>query len=232
MTITWVLFASVGLFTARYMRKVWEPTHLLGLKAWFAFHRILMTLSVLLTVTGVIVIFVHVNGWSDGAGPHPYFGIVVLVLALAQPIMAAFRPHPGEPRRNIFNWAHRIVGITALNLGVVTIYYGLATLGLGYGKKNESVKGGFYAVICFYIGEFLVFLFEVYLINSKRNREKRTVPVRDIIYMMEQPGHPARTSPEPEMPLKEAMIRTMMYVFVVLVGASVALTIILLIVLK
>ena len=26
--------------------------------------------------------------------------------------------------------------------------------------------------------------------------------VADIIYMMEQPGHPARTSPEPEMPLK------------------------------
>jgi len=32
-------------------------------------------------------------------------------------------------------------------------------------------------VITFYIAEFLVFLFEVYLIISKRNREKRSVPM-------------------------------------------------------
>ena len=36
MTLAWILFAPVGLFTARYMREVWEPKHLLGTKAWFA----------------------------------------------------------------------------------------------------------------------------------------------------------------------------------------------------
>ena len=36
MTLAWILFASVGLFTARYMREVWEPKQLLGTKAWFA----------------------------------------------------------------------------------------------------------------------------------------------------------------------------------------------------
>ena len=36
MTLAWILFAFVGLFTARYMREVWEPTQLLGTKAWFA----------------------------------------------------------------------------------------------------------------------------------------------------------------------------------------------------
>lgn len=35
MTLAWILFASVGLFTARYMRVVWEPKQLLGTKAWF-----------------------------------------------------------------------------------------------------------------------------------------------------------------------------------------------------
>lgn len=49
---------------------------------------------------------------------------------------------------------------------------------------------------------------------------------------MEQPGHQTGASPETEMPVKEAMIRTFMFVFVVLVGASVSLTIILLMVLK
>ena len=37
MTLAWILFASVGLFTARYMRVVWEhKLQLLGTKAWFA----------------------------------------------------------------------------------------------------------------------------------------------------------------------------------------------------
>ena len=35
MTLAWPLFAFVGLFTARYMRQVWEPRKLLGEKAWF-----------------------------------------------------------------------------------------------------------------------------------------------------------------------------------------------------
>ena len=35
MTLAWLLFAFFGLFTARYMRQVWEPTKLLGEKAWF-----------------------------------------------------------------------------------------------------------------------------------------------------------------------------------------------------
>lgn len=225
MTLAWILFAFVGLFTARYMREVWEPKQLLGKKAWFTVHRTLMTTTVLLTVAGIVVIFVHVKGWSSNAGVHPYFGIVVLALALAQPIMAAFRPHPGEPRRNIFNWAHRIVGTLALILGVVSIYFGLNTDQVGLGKM------GLWAVITFYIAEFLVFLFEVYLIMSKRNREKRSVPMGNAIGM-EQPGHHTRASPEPEMPVKEAMIRNLMFVFVVLVGASVSLTIILLMVLK
>ncbi|XP_078359295.1 putative ferric-chelate reductase 1 isoform X2 [Oculina patagonica] len=227
MTLAWILFAFVGLFTARYMRQVWEPTQLLGTKTWFAVHRTLMTLTVLLTVAGTVVIFVGRKGWSSGAGVHPYFGIVVVALALAQPIMAAFRPHPGEPRRNIFNWTHRIVGTLALILGVVAIFFGLDQF------LDPGDDSGLYAVITFYIAEFLVFVFEVYLILSKRNREKRSVPIgttRDI--PMEQPGHQTRASPEPDMPVKEAMIRNFMFIFVVLVGASVSLTIILLIVLK
>lgn len=227
MTLAWILFAFVGLFTARYMREVWEPKQLMGTKAWFAVHRTLMTITVLLTVAGTVVIFVRVKGWSSNAGVHPYFGIVVLALALAQPIMAAFRPHPGEPRRNVFNWAHRIVGTLALILGVVSIYFGLNTDQVRLGSK------GLWAVVTFYIAEFLVFLFEVYLIMSKRKREKRSAPIGTVSGIpMEQPGHQNRASPELEMPVKEAMIRSMMYVFVVLVGVSVSLTIILLMVLK
>ena len=50
---------------------------------------------------------------------------------------------------------------------VVSIYYGLRAVGLG--------DQGLWAVITFYIGEFLIFVFEAYLILSKRNKEKNSV---------------------------------------------------------
>ena len=57
------------------------------------------------------------------------------------------------------------------SFAVVSIYFGLNTNQVGLGDK------GLWPVITFYIAEFLVFLFEVYLIISKRNREKRSVPM-------------------------------------------------------
>ena len=54
---------------------------------------------------------------------------------------------------------------------VVSIYYGLRAVGLG--------DQGLWAVITFYIGEFLIFVFEVYLILSKRNKEKNSVSMRN-----------------------------------------------------
>ena len=54
---------------------------------------------------------------------------------------------------------------------VVTIYLGTCLYKVG--------TQGLYAVIAFYIGEFCVFLFELYLILSKRNKEKRTSQVNN-----------------------------------------------------
>lgn len=225
MTLAWVLFAFVGLFTARYMREVWEPRKLLGEKAWFTVHRSLMTITLLLTISATVLIFVHIGGWSSNAGPHPYLGIVAIAFAIVQPIMAAFRPHPGAPRRDIFNWSHRIVGFIALVMAVVSIYYGLCT------QQVELGKQGLYAVIAFYIGEVLILMFELYLILSKRSKEKNSVSMGNTADIpMEVPGH--QTQPQTEMSMKEAMIRSFMFVFVTLHGASVALTIILLLVLK
>ncbi|XP_067036685.1 ferric-chelate reductase 1-like isoform X1 [Acropora muricata] len=221
MTLAWTLFAFVGLFTARYMRQVWQPTKIWGKDAWFTVHRVLMTTTVLLTVTGTILIFVKVKGWSSGAGAHPICGMIAIILAVIQPIMAALRPSPNAPKRGIFNWSHRIVGTVALVMAVVSIYLGLDQNQVGLGKQ------GLYAVIAFYIGEFLVFVFEFYLILSKRNKEKRTM-TGDI--PMQSSGVETQQQQQPDMSPQEAMIRTMMFVFVILVGFSVSLTIIILLV--
>ncbi|XP_068710334.1 ferric-chelate reductase 1-like isoform X2 [Montipora foliosa] len=221
MAIAWTMFAFVGLFTARYMREVWEPTEIFGKKAWFTVHRLLMTTTVSLTIAGTIVIFVHVGGWSSGDGAHPICGIIAISLAVIQPIMAAFRPAPDAPKRGIFNWTHRLVGIIALVMAVVAIYLGLDR------DRVKLGKPGLYAVITFYIGEFLIFVFEFYLIMSKRNKAKKT-DTGDIA--MHPPGY--ETQQQPEMSPKEAMLRKMMFAFVTLLGFSVTLTIILLLVLR
>ena len=54
---------------------------------------------------------------------------------------------------------------------VVSIYYGLDT------PKVQLGKQGLWAVIAFYIGEFLIFMFELYLILSKRNKENNSVSI-------------------------------------------------------
>ncbi|CAH3043688.1 unnamed protein product, partial [Porites lobata] len=226
MTLAWLLFAFVGLFTARYMRQVWEPTKLLGEKAWFTVHRTLMIITLLLTITGTIVIFVFIDGYSSSAQPHPSLGIVTIALALIQPIMAAFRPHPGEPKREIFNWCHRIVGIGALVMAIVTIDYGLATEKVGLGKE------GFRAIIAFIIGIGLIIMFEFYLFITKINKEKRTVSSNNSRDIQMEPTGQQTAQPHPKMSIKEAMLRSLMFTFVVLLGAAVALTIIILMVLK
>ncbi|XP_074613596.1 ferric-chelate reductase 1-like isoform X2 [Acropora palmata] len=223
MTLAWTLFAFVGLFTARYMRHVWQPTKIWGKDAWFTVHRVLMTTTVLLTVTGTILIFVKVKGWSSDAGAHPIRGMSAIILAVIQPIMAALRPSPNAPKRAIFNWSHRIVGIVALAMAVVSIYLGLNQNQIGLGKQ------GLYAVIAFCIGAFLVFFFEFYLILSKRNKEKRTM-TGDI--PMQSSGVETQQQQQPDISPQEAMILTMMFVFVILVGFSVSLTIIILLVSK
>ena len=44
-----------------------------------------------------VVLWVWVFSLQE-AGAHPITGIIVLVLAVIQPIMALFRPHPGEDK--------------------------------------------------------------------------------------------------------------------------------------
>lgn len=63
-----------------------------------------------------IIIFAELGGWTSvptGVNPHALIGLFTTLLAFIQPIMAHFRPHPGTPKRYIFNWAHWFVGNTA-----------------------------------------------------------------------------------------------------------------------
>eukprot|EP00794_Sanderia_malayensis_P007693 gene7693-8530_t len=125
MIIAWLGFAATGMFIARYMKKVTGDGTCCGEKIWFQSHRICMTMTLLLTVISFIIIFVKEKGWSEHAKAHPYTGCITTFLAIVQPIMAIFRPHPNEANRWLFNWGHRCVGVVALTLAVATIFLGL-----------------------------------------------------------------------------------------------------------
>ncbi|KAK7508102.1 hypothetical protein BaRGS_00000341, partial [Batillaria attramentaria] len=130
MMVAWIFAASIGLVVARYFKTVWPDSTWCGQKIWFQIHRASMVLVLFATVTGFVIIFVEVGGYSEITGDtykkaHPILGIVVTILCVVNPIMALFRPGPKTPNRPIFNWAHQAVGTAAHITGVVTIACGV-----------------------------------------------------------------------------------------------------------
>jgi uncharacterized membrane protein len=54
--------------------------------------------------------------------PHAVIGIVCIILAVIQPVMAYFRPHPGTSNRWIFNGAHWFIGNSAFIFALAAIF--------------------------------------------------------------------------------------------------------------
>ena len=65
----------------------------IGIKTWFLFHQGLMITAFLMTICGLVIIFVYRNGWSETAGKHAYFGVIIGAFSLANIILGFARPH-------------------------------------------------------------------------------------------------------------------------------------------
>ena len=48
----------------------------------------------------------------------------MLLYLIKKPIMAFFRPGKDAPKRKLFNWLHRIVGLAAFSLSIATLFLG------------------------------------------------------------------------------------------------------------
>ncbi|XP_051554321.1 putative ferric-chelate reductase 1 [Myxocyprinus asiaticus] len=125
MLIAWMLAESTGTLMASYFKPDWPEQTLFGQKIWFQVHRGLMSFTLLLTAVGFIFPFIYRQKWSTKAGAHPYLGCTVMILALCQPIIAAFRPAPDSARRWIFNWLHWGVGNAAEIIAVASMFVGI-----------------------------------------------------------------------------------------------------------
>lgn len=72
-----------------------------------------MVLTWLLTIAGVVLIFIEIGGWSAEDNPHAILGIITAIICFLQPIGALFRPAPTSSKRPIFNWLHWLGGNAA-----------------------------------------------------------------------------------------------------------------------
>ncbi|OCT82925.1 putative ferric-chelate reductase 1 [Xenopus laevis] len=151
MLIAWMTTGTIGMLIARYMKHAANKT-VIGKGLWFLLHVFLMVLTIILTVTAFIMVFVEVSGWSGDIGAHPILGCIVMILTFLQPFGALFRPDPNHKRRFIFNWVHGLNALVIKVLAVATIFLGLQLVDISSSQWMSKVMGGFYGwEILFYI---------------------------------------------------------------------------------
>lgn len=126
MFLAWGIFVPSGLFIGRFFKRGYPKKMIKSKPIWFQFHRLLMVLSVILTIIGIILIFVNREGWSESAAEngHAFAGIIVFAFGLMNPIIAMFRPDPDSENRKYFNVCHHSIGYLAQVGAVVAIFLG------------------------------------------------------------------------------------------------------------
>lgn len=121
MIAAWIGLTSVGIFTARFMKKTWVNVKICGKDFWFMTHQISMCLTWLLTLSGFIIILIDSNRWTTNA--HSILGCISFALCMIQPFGAIFRPGPKDSGRPMFNFLHLAAGNFAHLLAIITIFY-------------------------------------------------------------------------------------------------------------
>ena len=121
MSIAWGILLQAGVFIARYFRHK-DPL-------WFKLHRALQMTGLLFAIIGLIFGFLSVQS-KHLSFAHGAIGIVMMIIAILQPINAFFRPHKhkGEPisvKRKRWELLHLTAGRIAILLAFVNIPLGL-----------------------------------------------------------------------------------------------------------
>jgi len=131
MILAWMVFGSTGILFARYGRslRLGNRRQLLGKAVWFQIHRFFLSLNSLLTLLGFFLILVRAGGqWVN---PHIFgvrlfvhsiIGGIIVCCTIIQIWLALYRCHPQSRFRFMFDWSHRIVGLSAFALSIPNIF--------------------------------------------------------------------------------------------------------------
>jgi len=125
MIAAWICAASLGIMIARYYKQTWTSKKLCGLDQWFIWHRTLMLLVWALSIVGLVLIILDVEGITPTltTNPHGIMGFVTVGLAFLQPFIALLRCNPMHRHRWIFNWVHWFIGNAAQILGILCVFF-------------------------------------------------------------------------------------------------------------
>lgn len=118
MTLAWYVFVPTALLFARVLRSCWPTLKPGGLLIWFHVHRTSNLLAIAMMVAAFILVmtakdWLWVKPASSWGGKHAILGLISLILAWLQPFISTLRCTPDNPRRPLFNRAHRAIGIAA-----------------------------------------------------------------------------------------------------------------------
>uniref|UniRef100_A0A671F1C6 Ferric-chelate reductase 1 n=1 Tax=Rhinolophus ferrumequinum TaxID=59479 RepID=A0A671F1C6_RHIFE len=164
MFVAWMTTVSIGVIIARFFKPVWSKV-LFGESAWFQVHRMLMFTTSVLTCLAFILPFIYRGGWSWHAGYHPYLGCVVMILAVLQPLLAAFRPPLHNQRRQMFNWTHWGMGTAARIIAVAAMFLGMDLPGLTLPSpwKTYAMTG----FVAWHVGTEIILEIHAYRLSRK-----------------------------------------------------------------
>jgi len=198
MITAWVLVVSTSIIIARYFRTAWPGKKICGEDVWFAIHRFMMLLALALTISGFIIIYIanmgRLSAYSSDM-PHYFWvhaplGICVMILVIINPLMAAFRCHPGKRFRPIFNWLHWLVGTSCHIIALINLFFG-AKIGEIYPPSHISHIAIFWILIAFVAFHFVV---EIILIIDRCIVEARSKSFQ-VEIEMSKPGEVPRVLP-------------------------------------
>ncbi|XP_020280985.1 putative ferric-chelate reductase 1 homolog isoform X2 [Pseudomyrmex gracilis] len=176
MLASWIGTASIGMLLARYYRQTWVNSQLCGKDHWFAWHRFFMVLTWSMTIAAFVIIFVELGTWSTETF-HASFGLATTILCFIQPFMAAMRPHPGAPRRALFNWAHWFVGNIAKICALIALFFAVR---LNKAKIPEWVDWILTAYVVFHVLTHLVLTFLGCVSDRQASQRVNSFPMKDM----------------------------------------------------
>ncbi|XP_015126559.1 putative ferric-chelate reductase 1 homolog [Diachasma alloeum] len=219
MIASWIGTASVGILMARYYKQTWLRSSLCGKDQWFAWHRFFMILTWAMTIAGFVVIFVEIGTWSS-ATVHASLGVVTTALAFIQPFMAALRPHPGTPRRPLFNWAHWFVGNAAHICAIVALFFAVR---LTKAKIPDWVDYVLAAYVVFHVVTHIVLSFAGCASDRQDSQRINAFPMKDL--QRGSMGHPDARRDAPLAAMRKSIFAIYFIVIAVFVAALVVIVV-------
>ncbi|KAL3335022.1 hypothetical protein AABB24_031312 [Solanum stoloniferum] len=164
MFLAWGILLPGGILAARYLK------HIKG-DGWFQIHVYLQYSGLSIVFLGFLFAVAELRGLSFSS-LHVKFGMLAIILAIAQPINAYLRPKkPGagegvSSKRRVWEYIHVIVGRGAIVVGIAALITGMKHLGERYG--DEDVHRLMWALILWiFVGVLTVIYLEY------RERKKR-----------------------------------------------------------